>query len=125
MRLFFCLFLFVGLVGWLVGWFISFTFFISLFIYLVIFLSFFLSIRSLASKLDYFVTVNGVTIDPKLYSGPTEADLQRSYVPVCACVATPVYHVDVEGSLTWSEAKALGDELLSAGRMILLFITLM
>lgn len=74
------------------------------------------------SNLDYFVTVNGKDLDPKVYTGPTDAEFQTLNVPVCACVATPVFHVDVSGSLTWSDAQALGDEIITQGSSSLILL---
>ncbi|KAL8625727.1 hypothetical protein ACOMHN_044002 [Nucella lapillus] len=69
---------------------------------------------TVVSKLDYFVTVNGAVVDPDLHSGPSNELLRSANIPVCACVATPVYHVDVSGSAVWSDAKTLGDKLVGA-----------
>ena len=76
---------------------------------------FLISFSKVVSKLDYFVTVNGKNLDPKVYTGPTDTDFQSANVPVCACVATSVYHVDVAGSLTWSDAQALGEDIIAQG----------
>ena len=75
----------------------------------------FASFSKVVSKLDYFVTVNGKVLDPKVYTGPTETDFLSRNLPVCACVATSVYYVDVAGSLTWADAQALGEEIIAQG----------
>ena len=77
--------------------------------------------RKLVSNLDYFVTVNGRLLDPKVYTSPNDNQFQSSNVPVCACAATSVYYVNVSGSLTWSSAHSFGDELLKQGRFLILF----
>ena len=69
------------------------------------------------SQLDYAVVNenSGSVLDPQDHSDPSNLDLLALSIPVCpGCSSKPLFHVDLEGFVFWSDAKEFLGQLSSS-----------